>query len=160
MPVRLQAPSGRLRKNDRVAARTALKSAMWLAQENSSAAACGTAIFESRQRRVESAGEPQGSVEEYTLGVADVVEKLADGPFVGRVAVERLFLRDVGDDAESRVALRFEGGKHIITGNAVNVSVVIVRGFRGRGASGHGVTVALDRGREQPLLWWECRGSF
>jgi hypothetical protein len=119
----------------------------------------GDVLIETRQGSVEAAGEPKGAIEKHALGVADVVQELPDGPFIGRVAVERFFFRDVGEEAERGIELRFKFIDDILTGDAIDVGGVIVRGFGGRGASGHGDTVALDRGREQPLLWWECRVS-
>ena len=65
--------------------------------------------------------------------------------------MERLFLGDGSGEAEGRVELRFEGGEDIVAWDAVDVSEVVVRGFGGRGAAGHAVTLALDEGREQPF---------
>ena len=69
----------------------------------------GDILIETRQRRVEPAREPQGSVEEYALGIADVVQELANGPFIGRVAVERLLLGDSREDAAERYRAAIRG---------------------------------------------------
>ena len=89
-----------------------------------------------------------------------MVQEFADGPFIGRVVVERLLLGDGSEQAKRGIDLRFEGGEDVFTGDAIDVGVVIGRGFSGCGAAGHAVTLALDREREQPLLWMECRVSF
>src|SRR5579863_2863637 len=67
-------------------------------------------LIETRKRCVESAGEPQSPVEEYAFVVADVVQELADGPFIWRVAVERFLLGDVSEKAKRGIELRFERG--------------------------------------------------
>src|SRR5688572_4103675 len=66
-------------------------------------------LLEARQRTVESAREPERAKGEETLGVAQMVDHLANAPLVGRVAMQGLLVGDVAKRGEHFLSLLLEG---------------------------------------------------
>ena len=139
MPVRLQASFGQVAEERQCggADRAEIRDVAGPGKLIGGGVGDGDILIETRQWGVEAAGEPESPVEEYALGIADMIQQFADGPFIRRVAVERFFLRDAGEEPKRGFELRFEGGDDIVAGDAIDVSGVVRRGFSGRGASGH-----------------------
>src|SRR5262249_27396341 len=105
----------------------------------------GDILIEAGQWGVESTGEPEGAKDEGALGVIDVSRNLADRPLAGRVAVQRFLVGDARPGGKGFLELGLEAGADIAGGDAVDVAVVIGRGFRGFGAAGHANTLAETR---------------
>ena len=81
------------------------------------------------ERRIESSRKPESAKGKGAFGVRDVIEDLANAPFIGGVAVKRRFLRDACEEFEGFGQLLFHHGKGIVPGNHIYVGEIVGCGF-------------------------------
>lgn len=99
----------------------------------------GDVLVVAWKRFGEPASEPEGAEGEGAFGVRNVVEDFANGPFFGRVAVERFFFGDGGEELESVGELGLDDDCGIHSSDSVDVGEVVSGGFGRLRASDHGV---------------------
>ncbi len=79
--------------------------------------------------RLETSRKPEGAKCEGAFGVRDVIENIANAPFIGGVAVKRRFLRDAGKKFEGIGQLFLHRGERVIAGYLIDVCEIVGSGF-------------------------------
>ncbi len=90
---------------------------------------CGNVLIEALQGRLESAGEPEGAKRHGTLGVGNVVQQLANAPFLWSIAMHRPLFRYGRKQREGVVKLADECGLRVVSLYLVDVRKEVRSGF-------------------------------
>src|SRR6185437_5982963 len=91
----------------------------------------GHVLIETRQRSLEAASKPQRAKSDKPFRVVEVVQHLPDAPFVRRVAVQRLLLRNCREESWQFFELPWDRARPIDALNLVDISEIVWR--RGAG---------------------------
>jgi hypothetical protein len=94
------------------------------------------------KRRFESSRKPEGAKGKGAFGVGDVIEDLANRPFIRGVAVKRRFLRNAGEKFEGIWQLLLHRSERVITGYLIDVGEIARSGFGIFRAAKHGGNVS------------------
>ncbi len=81
------------------------------------------------ERRLEPSRKPEGAKGKSAFGVCDVIENLANVPFIGGVAVKRRFFRDTRKEFEGIGQLLLHRGERVIAGHLIDVGEIVWSGF-------------------------------
>lgn len=97
------------------------------------------------ERRFESSRKPEGAKGKGAFSVGDVIENLANAPFIGGVTVKRRLFCDAGKKFEGIGQLFLHCGKRVIAGHLIDVGEIVGSGFGISRAAKHAGNVSQVR---------------